>query len=352
MRYGSRVLRQGRSRPLARYHFRRRRRKAAARSAVWLSVDAEERRPLACWRWSRSTSVTFIAKMQRNRLAHSKGATARRLLARAAGVAVVAVLMLPLALLAHAHLRKSEPAARERLASPPTAIRLWFSERPELAFTRIQLRSADSTEIALGAVAHMSDDPLGVWTTIPTTLAAGSYTVLWRTAAADGHATSGRFAFEIIGGARPVVIATDTAARGAATHAPPVRVDSTAEEPAPINVIAATRWLEFVAMLAVVGAVVFRLLVVRLAERTMAGTLASDTVMDLADSVRRLAQSALVLLLIAAVSRLYAEASAVLGPNRAIDRAALQTLLLDTSWGAGWLVGVAGIFVAGAGFSI
>src|SRR3954454_13076593 len=88
------------------------------------------------------------------------GIAARRVLRRAGLVATLAVLCLPLALWAHAHLRRSEPAANGRLSSPPSAIRLWFTERPELAFTRVRLRTADSTEIALGTAARMTDDPM------------------------------------------------------------------------------------------------------------------------------------------------------------------------------------------------
>ena len=261
------------------------------------------------------------------------------------------MLALPAVLFAHAHLRRSEPAASARLESSPSAIRLWFSERPELPFTRIQLRAVDSVEIPLGAVARMSDDPLGVWVPVPSSLAAGTYTVIWRTAAADGHATTGRFTFAVAAGASLIAEMSDTTHRGSGAHVP-VHVDSTAESPAPLNVSAATRWVEFIAMLAVVGAVVFRFVVLRLGEPALASALSPEARSDIADAVRRLSQSALVLLLLASLSRLYEEGSVVLGPDRAFDRSALQTIVFGTSWGAGWLLGFVGIIVAGVGFSI
>ena len=289
--------------------------------------------------------------MQLNRLAHWNGATARRRLLRGGVIAVFAMLTLPVALLAHAHLRRSEPGANARLESSPSAIRLWFTERPELAFTRVQLLGADSTDIPLGALARMSDDVTAVWTPIPASLAAGAYTVIWRTAAADGHATAGRFTFIVAVSPKAVSAMSDTTRRGSGAHAL-VHFDSTANEWAPLNVSAATRWVEFIAMLAVVGAIVFRLLVLRLGQRALATALSPETRSDIADSVRRLAQNALVLLLIASLSRLYEEGRAVLGPDRAFDRSALETIVFHTSWGAGWLVGFAGIVVAGIGFSI
>jgi copper transport protein len=289
--------------------------------------------------------------MQLNRLAPGRVAATRRVLIRAGAVAALAVLSLPLALLAHAHLRRSDPAAGERLIASPTAIRLWFTERPELAFTRVRLRAADSTEIPLDAATRTSDDPDGVALAIPTTLAAGKYTVLWRTAAADGHATTGSFTFAVAESAKPTVVATDSTARVHDGHAL-VRTDTTDEAATHLNVSATTRWLEFLSMLAVVGAVVFRLVVLRLAVRIPASLIPPETRMEISDSVRRLAQSALVVLLITALSRLYGEASAMLGPDRPLNGAVLRSILFGTRWGAGWLVGIAGIVVAAAGFMI
>src|SRR3954471_2744020 len=275
------------------------------------------------------------------------GIAARRVLRRAGLVATLAVLCLPLALWAHAHLRRSEPAANARLSSPPSAIRLWFTERPELAFTRVRLRAADSSEIALGTAARMTDDPMGVTVSIEPSLPPGKYTVLWRTAAADGHASSGSFGFELAGAA-PIVATADTTRQTAHSNAL-VSADSVGAPSTSLNASAATRWLEFMALLAVVGAVVFRLGVLPRAARAMAGTLPDETRLEIADTARRLAQSALVLLLITTVSRLYNETRTVIGADRAVDRAALAATL-GTRWGIGWSIGAVGIVIAAIGF--
>jgi copper transport protein len=278
-----------------------------------------------------------------------RGVALNRLIGRAGALAIFAVLALPLALLAHAHLRRSEPSARARVTTPPTSIRLWFSERPELGFTRVQLRAADSTEIVLGTAARLSDDPMGVAIAIPTALTRGSYTVLWRTAASDGHATSGSFTFEVVG-AEPAAVAVDSNKAPMSGHTL-VRVDSTAEQLPSINVSAATRWLEFMAMLAVIGGIVFQLVVLPRAERAMAGALPAETRVEITHSTRKLAQSALILLAITALSRLYGEASAVLGPDRPINRAGLATIL-GTGWGRGWLTGIIGVLVTATGIML
>lgn len=287
--------------------------------------------------------------MEANKANEGSGTAAPRVVRRAGLIATLAILSFPLALWAHAHLRRSEPAANERLASSPSTIRLWFSERPELAFTRVRLRGADSSEIALGTVARMTDDPMGVTLPIATPLVAGKYMVLWRTAAADGHASSGSFGFEVTASAS-VIASVDTTPRAANGHAV-VATDSTAAPSASLNASAATRWLEFMALLAVVGAVVFRLAVLPRASRAMAGALPDETRLEISDTARRLAQAALFLLLITTVSRLYGEAHNVLGADRSIDGAALAATL-GTRWGMGWLVGAAGIVIAAIGFML
>jgi copper transport protein len=257
------------------------------------------------------------------------------------------VFALPTLLFAHAHLRRSEPAADARLNTAPTALRLWFTEAPEVTFTRITLRAPDSTEVPLGPVTAVSGDKMGVAVPISAPLAPGTYRVFWRTAAADGHPTSGTFAFTITASATSSAAIADTLpAKRAGGHAL-VSVDTTRSNPS-ISAAAATRWLEFVAMLAVVGAVVFRFAVLRGFARVTSGA-APEIQADLIDSARRLGQSALVLLLIATLSRLYAEANALLGPPEQGDHPSWREMLIGTSWGRGWLVGFAGIILAAIG---
>ena len=286
----------------------------------------------------------------------SRSAAHRRIIAAGSLFAVLALLSVPALLLAHAHLRGSEPSANARLSTSPRAIRLWFTEQPELAFTRITLRRADSSEVPLGAIATITGDKMGVTAPVSAPLGPGTYRVYWRTAAADGHATSGSFAFTVTGSAPAVAapaVATraDTAASERADGHALVKVDTTAGASPSVSAMAATRWLEFMAMLAVVGAIVFRFAVLRGFARATAGA-TPEVRSELIDSARRLGQSALVLLLVATVWRLYAEANTLLGPTEQGDRPPMRTLLVGTSWGRGWLVGLIGIILAALGFTI
>jgi hypothetical protein len=96
----------------------------------------------------------------------------------------------------HNHLVKSVPAAGEKLTASPKEIRLWFNEKPEVAFTSVTLLTADSTKIVtIKAVA--TADSLAVTAPVSTVLAPGSYLITWRTAGTDGHAIRGTYGFTI-----------------------------------------------------------------------------------------------------------------------------------------------------------
>ena len=291
--------------------------------------------------------------MQTNQHPPSLAGLRARTLAGITVVALLAVLSVPLALWAHAHLRRSEPAARERVTSAPAAIRLWFSERPQLAFTRIRLRGADSTDIVLGPVAAIAGEPFGVSAPVVGALSSGTYRVAWRTGGADGHVVAGSFEFvfaaERIASAARVA---DTSARLPSAGHALIRIDPGAERPMRVNAYAATRWVEFSAMLAVLGAIVFRLVVLHALERRGAPPwMQRDLITAVADASRRFGESALILLLIAAVVRVYGEARSLSEPGGPTNVASLRALLAESSWGHGWMIGAAGVVIAAIGFA-
>ena len=96
---------------------------------------------------------------------------------------------------AHLQVQKSTPEADARLAASPNHIQVWFSQVPDPAISRLTLEGVDG-EIALGETAVSADKSLKA--TLSTALAAGDYTVKWRTAGDDGHAQRGDFAFTIV----------------------------------------------------------------------------------------------------------------------------------------------------------
>jgi putative copper export protein/methionine-rich copper-binding protein CopC len=257
-------------------------------------------------------------------------------------VLALAVLVTPALLFAHARLVKSTPAANAKLTTSPTALTLWFSERPELRFTKIELLDSLNAPVSIGAVAVVPGETMAMTAPVPTTLGNGKYTVSWRTAGADGHPLTGKFSF----------VVADTHTVAAVVNVPGRQVEhqtipttNAVLEPVGQTVFSTSeRWLELVALLALVGAVVFRLSVLRDAGLNAAGTA------DASDRARRLAQAVLVLLAFATLWRLSAQAGLI--PAMTSRTAAMMSVVRDTQWGHGWLVGAIGVVASAIGLKI
>jgi methionine-rich copper-binding protein CopC len=96
----------------------------------------------------------------------------------------------------HAALTRADPAIDGHTAVIPAAVRLWFSESPEVVFTRLTLSDSSGAPVKLGKV-ESGDTKLEIRAKIAGTMHAGRYVVNWRTAGADGHATAGHFTFTV-----------------------------------------------------------------------------------------------------------------------------------------------------------
>lgn len=106
------------------------------------------------------------------------------------------------------------------------------------------------------------------------------------------------------------------------------------------------RWLEFVALLTVLGALGFRHGVLPpLAARGVPTA-------DAADRARRLGSNVLVVYIAAALVRVYTESVAVHGSARALDTTAVLAMLTTTTWGIGWLFGAIGAVLVAIGWRI
>jgi putative copper export protein/methionine-rich copper-binding protein CopC len=235
----------------------------------------------------------------------------------------------------HLALRRSEPASGVVVAAP-ARISLWFTAKPERAFTRIRLAGPNG-EIALDP--PVAETGNAVHARIPRSLEPGDYRVTWQTASADGHPIRGEFTFAVVAPGVSVVPSTlDTTAHAGHDPAPPARRDDSGFRTA--------RFFEFAALLTVLGTLGFRHGVLPpLAARGVSTA-------DAADRARRLGLSVLFLYAIAAVVRLYTQSAAVAGPGSAFDPSTVRQLLTQTLWGAGWSAGVLGAVVLIAGWLI
>ena len=124
----------------------------------------------------------------------SKTLRSRRAAALAAvalGVATLTAWTAPF----HLHLLKSTPAKNAIVATAPDSIRLWFSQAPELKLTTVKVTGPGAGAIELSPLAK--GDSALVSAGVKGQMAAGAYSVAWRTMSKDGHVVSGTFGFKI-----------------------------------------------------------------------------------------------------------------------------------------------------------
>ncbi|MEO7083336.1 MAG: copper resistance protein CopC, partial [Gemmatimonadaceae bacterium] len=259
-------------------------------------------------------------------------------------LSALAVIVTPALLFAHARLIKSSPAANSSLAAPPTALSLWFSERPELKFTSLQLLDSAGAATPLGDIGPLGGDANAITVKISAVIPAGRYTVVWKTAAEDGHASNGKFTF--------VVASSPAAVEPPVTNAPavaPSKPSISITTHVPSNDVVqstrattystAMRWAELVGLLSLIGCVIFRVLILPRAGWS------ADQVADSADRARRLAYATLTLFSMATITRIVAQSDLV--PNASVARMdAILTTARDTRWGHGWTIGAIAAIVA------
>ncbi|GAC1516887.1 MAG: hypothetical protein NVS1B4_14860 [Gemmatimonadaceae bacterium] len=252
--------------------------------------------------------------------------------------AFAAMLALPGVLLAHARLTSSIPLAGAHVALPPRAIRLWFSEEPETALTTISVTGPGAERVALGIVARDSASRLAVMAPIMEALAPGRYVVVWQTAAADAHPSRGRFAFFIDSA---TTLATTAAG---ARSIPALDVSPAGDFGAGSLAYVAIRWASFMALLTLIGVVVFYFFVLR----TLSGRDAAPLRAAIASRLTAVGRWAALALTGLAPLRLIAQSYAMHGASAALDVQTMATMIDRTGWGWAWrvqLIASAGAFV-------
>ena len=240
----------------------------------------------------------------------------------------------------HLALKRSDPEDNSQLRVPPQQISLWFTAKPQLAISRITL-TGPTGGVTLDAI--VADTGNVLHARVPRILAAGDYTVAWQTASADGHPIRGQFTFTVATSSTVDATLSRASADSARAH---LDTSHAAVESRRHTDYRSARWLEFVALITVLGALGFR--------HGVLPPLASRGVptADAADRARRLGQGALLLYALAALVRLYAESVALNGRQQALAPDALIPVLTQTSWGMGWSTGIVGAVLLLVGWII
>lgn len=99
----------------------------------------------------------------------------------------------------HLELRNSAPEADSTIAEQPAEVRLFFSEPPQEEGARVRLVTANEELVETSETLVNEEDPRQLFITLgeDIELADGTYTVLWRVIAQDGHAQNGNFVFHL-----------------------------------------------------------------------------------------------------------------------------------------------------------
>lgn len=98
---------------------------------------------------------------------------------------------------AHAHLARAVPAGNARLSAAPASLSLTFSESISLRFSDIAVTGPDNNPVKLGDRAFGANDHSTLVVPVGEPLKAGKYTVVWHALAADGHKSTGSYAFTV-----------------------------------------------------------------------------------------------------------------------------------------------------------
>lgn len=264
-------------------------------------------------------------------------------------------LLLPSDGLAHGALRKANPGDGDHLSVAPAELRLTFTEAVELAVTRLSLAGPDGA-VALAPLTLAPDSATVLVGEVRGPLVAGTYTVSWQVAGADGHPVRGQYAFLIAPGARGLAQSVVVGPPAPGQSPPPTVHHEAATFPrgpgfgAESPLYAAVRWLTFLGLLGVLGAVAFRLVLWRV--RRQEPSFGPALVTPASRRAARLGLWMAVLVGLAALLRLYVQSYALHGAADVLNPALVGTLLSRTLWGWGWLLQAVGTTVALVGFAL
>ena len=261
---------------------------------------------------------------------------------------------LPASGFAHGALRRASPASGEHLSVAPRELRLTFTEPVELAVARVEL-IGPSGRIGLASIVRDPDSANVIIAPIRDSLVAGAYRVAWQVAGQDGHPVRGDYSFTVAPGAQGLGSRAAPGAPGALPSQPghhdPVSLPTGPGFDAESPLYVAVRWLTFLGLLGVIGAVSFRFAVLALVRRrgAHAGVALIEPASDRAAAFG-LGWAAVVVS--AALLRLYAQSYALHGPREALDAELIGSMVAQTVWGWGWLLQILGALLALAGFAL
>jgi methionine-rich copper-binding protein CopC len=113
-----------------------------------------------------------------------------------AGAALAALLSGAAGAGAHAFLDRADPPVGATVKTPPSQVRIWFTENLEPAFSRVRVLDQAGQQIDKNDSQTDPSNAALLRVSVPG-LPPGTYKVIWRVLSVDTHITEGDFTFRI-----------------------------------------------------------------------------------------------------------------------------------------------------------
>lgn len=266
-----------------------------------------------------------------------------------AGAILVTLLMLHAsAAFGHARLVRSQPTANFTLKQAPKLVELWFSEDLEPTMSTIIVtdqngKRVDKNKATLGEGNKKLQVDLE-------DLVSGTYTVEWKALSIDQHTMKGKFTFNVALAEKSSNTSTPTQPPSQTTEQL-IQKRSASQEPAESIeesgstwMMSFVRWLQYLAMMSLVGGFAFRLLVLGPVLRADGGSVSvaggSDALASSQGRILLLSWSSAVLLIITSFIALVQQASAVFDKTigESLSASILGQVLTKTGYGEAWFL--------------
>lgn len=231
---------------------------------------------------------------------------------RVAVIAAIASIVVPLSLHAHAYKTAANPAPDSSVDASPDRVVVRFSEEVEPRGSEIRVLDADGQQIPSGESTVNPDDQREMFVELEDELPHGTYTVLWQNVSTvDGHPLQGFFLFAV---GEPLEAGAVAPGAEDATAASPVQ--------------AVGRWLTLLGIAAIIGGLLFHLVVFGPPLRRVSALSPLGSRLN----ARRwmVSVGGVALFLIGSVVELAGQAELLGG-------APLSAVVTDTAWGSSWL---------------
>ncbi|MFK4304211.1 copper transport protein [Paenibacillus sp. RC254] len=173
-------------------------------------------------------------------------------LSRPARAACLLLLCLPLLLLfphlswAHAFIVESSPTENQVLDKPPSQVKITFNENLQSAFMSMKVTDETGKRVDTGKAQLNPEHENTMEIKLTPGMKNGIYTVNWRALSADGHPINGVIPFQV--------------GNGSNAYTDPAAATSEGSGASRLDLIA-TRWLLYIGLSLLLGALCFRLLI-------------------------------------------------------------------------------------------